>query len=161
MNLMKKILPATLPMLLVCTFGCGKSNTYETADGKVKVETTGDTAKYQVTTKEGTATMTASQSGVAIPDTFPKDVPVPAGAVAKLSMSQGKAELLHLHVAGNVADVAKDYTDKLKAAGWEIATTMNMGEGTMLQAKKDSRQCAVMVLKDDAGSLIQLTVNQQ
>ncbi len=159
---MKKIIFAFLPALLVLTFGCGKSHTVESPDGKVKVETQGDTAKYEITTKEGKATMTASQSGVTIPETFPKDVPIPSGAVARLTMTQGKAEVLHLHVPGNLADVSKDYTDKLKAAGWEIATTMNMGEGTMLQAKKEKRVCVAMITKDDAsGSLIQLTVNEE
>ena len=105
--------------------------------------------------------MTANQKGVAIPDTFPKDVPILKGAVARLSMSQGKAEILHLHVSGNVADVAKDYSDKLKGEGWTIESTMNMGEGSMLHAKKGNRQCVAMVVKDDAGSLIQLTVNQE
>lgn len=158
---MNKILPAILSALAVLAFGCGKSETYQTPDGKVKVEQKGDTAKYEVTTKEGKATMTASQTGVAIPDTFPKDVPIPRGAVARVTMSQGKAEILHLHVPGSFADVAKDYSDKLKGEGWEIVSTMNMGEGSMLQAKKGNRQCAAMVVKDDAGSLIQLTVNQE
>jgi hypothetical protein len=31
----------------------------------------------------------------------------------------------------------------------------------MLQAKKAGRQCAAMVMKDDSGSLIQLTVTQE
>ena len=158
---MNKFLSAILPTIVALTFGCGKSKTYETADGKVTVEQKGDTAKYEVTTKEGKATMTANQKGVAIPDTFPKDVPIPKGAVARLTMSQGKAEILHLHVSGSVADVAKDYQDKLKGEGWEIVSTMNMGEGSMLQAKKGGRQCVAMVVKDDGGSLIQLTVNQE
>ena len=157
---MKKFLLAITPAILVLIFGCGKSKTYETSDGKVTVDQKGETTKYEVTTKDGKATMTANEKGVAIPDTFPKDVPIPKGAVARLNMSQGKAQILHLHVSGNVADVAKEYSDKLKGEGWEIETTMNMGDGSMLHAKKGNRQCVAMVAKDDAGSLIQLTVNE-
>lgn len=158
---MKRILSVILPAVVALAFGCSKSETHQSPDGNVKVEQKGDTAKVEVTTKEGKATMTASDKGVAIPDTFPKDVPIPKGAVPKLTMSQGKAEMLHLQVPGTVADVVKAYQESLKGEGWEIESTMNMGEASMLQAKKASRQCAAMVMKDDAGTLIQLTVTQE
>ena len=155
---MNKILSIILTAVVVLAFGCGKSETYHSPDGKVKVEQKGDTAKVEVTTKDGKATMTASDKGVAIPDTFPKDVPIPKGAVAKLNMTQGKTEILHLHVAGSMADVAKEYQEKLKGEGWAIESSMNMGEASMIQAKKGSRECTAMVTKDDTGSLIQLSV---
>ena len=158
---MKKILSVILPAVVALAFGCSKSETHQSPDGKIKVEQTGDASKVEVMTKEGKATVTASDKGVAIPDTFPKDVPIPKGAVPKLTMSQGKAEMLHLHVSGTVADVVKSYQELLKGEGWEIETTMNMGEGSMLQAKKAGRQCAALVMKDDAGTLIQLTVTQE
>ena len=158
---MKKILSVILPAFVALSFGCGKSETHQSADGTVKVEQNGDTAKVEIVTKDGKANVTTSDKGVAIPDTFPKDVPIPKGAVPKLTMSQGKAEMLHLHVSGTVADVVKAYQELLKGEGWEIQTTMNMGEGTMLQAKKASRQCLATVMKDDPGTLIQLTVTQE
>jgi hypothetical protein len=158
---MKKILSVIMPVVVALAFGCSKSETHQSLDGKVKVEQTGDASKVEVTTKEGKATVTASDKGVAIPDTFPKDVPIPKGAVPKLTMSQGKAEMLHLHVAGTVGDVVKAYQESLKGEGWEIESTMNMGEASMLQAKKAGRSCSAMVMKDDPGSLIQLTVTQE
>jgi hypothetical protein len=69
--------------------------------------------------------------------------------------------MLHLHVSGTVADVVKAYQEMLKGEGWEIETTMNMGDSSMLQAKKGGRQCVAMVVKDDAGTLIQLTVTPE
>jgi hypothetical protein len=158
---MNKILAAMLAGVAAATFGCSRSQTYESPDGKVKVEQKGDAAKYEVVTKEGKATVTASDKGVAIPSTFPKDVPIPKGAVPKMTITQGKTELLHLHVSGSIADVAKDYQDKLKAEGWEIESTMNMGETSMLQAKKGNRKCAAVVVKDDAGTLVQLSVTEE
>lgn len=155
---MKKILSVILPAFVALSFGCGKSDTYRSPDGTVKVEQKGDTAKMEVTTPEGKATMTSSDKGVAIPDTFPKDVPIPKDAVPKLTMSQGKAELLHLHVTGSVADTLKSYQELLKGEGWEIETTMNMGDSSMLQAKKAGRQCAAVLMKEEGGTLIQLTV---
>jgi len=158
---MNKILSIILSTVAALAIGCGKGETYKSSDGTVKVEHKGDAAKYEITTKEGKATMTASDTAVAIPDTFPKDVPIPKGAVAKLTMSQGKAEILHLHVAGSIADVAKAYQDTLKGEGWEIVSTMNMGEASMVHAKKGNRQCSAMVVKDDAATMIQLTVSQE
>ena len=89
---MNKILSVILPALVALAFGCGKSETHQSPDGKIRVEQNGDTAKVEVVTKDGKATVTTSDKGVAIPDTFPKDVPIPKGAVPKLTMSQGKAE---------------------------------------------------------------------
>lgn len=158
---MKKNLPVILSAIVVLAFGCGKkAATYETSDGQVKIVQQGDTAKYEVKTKDGTATMTANQAGVTIPDTFPKDVPILKGAIPRMTMSQGKTEILHLHVPGTIAAVAKDYQDKLKDEGWEIAATMNMGESSMVQAKKANRQCVAVVAKDDDGTMVQLSVNQ-
>ena len=99
------------------------------------------------------------ESAVEIPDTFPKDVPILEGAVPKLSMTQGNAQVLHLLVPGGIGEAAKAYQEQLKGAGWEIETSMNMGESSMLQAKKDNRKCAVVVLKDDEGTLVQLNVS--
>ena len=109
---MNKTLAFTLAVVVAATFGCGKSKTYESSDGKVTVSEDGGTAKYEVKTKDGNATMAMSDSEVKIPDTFPKDVPIPKGAVAKLTMTQGKNEVLNLQVPGSIADVAKDYQDK-------------------------------------------------
>lgn len=159
--LMNKILSTILLAVVALTFGCGKSETYQSPDGKVTIEQKGDSAKYEVTTKEGKATMTASDTGVVIPDTFPKDVPIPKGAVAKLTMSQGKTEVLHLYTPGAVADVFKEYQDKLKGEGWEIESSMNMEEGSVLNAKKGTRKCMAMLTKENAGTLIQLNVNQE
>ena len=157
---MKKILSLILTACVAISFGCGKRETIQTPDGKMTVEQKGDTAKVEIATAEGKATMTANDKGVAIPDTFPKDLPLPKGAVPKMAMSQGKAEMLHLQVPGTVAEVDKAYQEKLKGEGWEIGTTMNLGDSTMIEAKKTDRKCAVMVMKDPAGTMVQLTVNQ-
>ena len=150
-----------MAIIAAATFGCGKSQTYESSDSKVTVREEGDTAKYEVKTEKGKATVAVSDSAVAIPSTFPKDVPILKGAVPKLAMTQGKTELLHLQVSGGVGDVAKEYADKLKGEGWEIESTMNMGESSMVHAKKGNRKCVAVVLKDDTETLVQLTVAEE
>ncbi|HEX5218178.1 MAG TPA: hypothetical protein VFZ59_01305, partial [Verrucomicrobiae bacterium] len=124
---MKTNLVITLAILLMATAGCKKSETIETADGKVKVNESGDTTRIEMESKDGKATLVASETQVAIPDTFPKDVPILKGAVPKMTMSQGKSEILHLELPQNVAEVNKEYQEKLKAEGWTIESSMNSG----------------------------------
>ena len=141
---MQKQFVIALTVLFAFAFGCGKSEkTYKTADGKVKVK------------------MATGDKGVALPDNFPKDVPILKGATVKIAMTQGKQMVVHLLVSGSVADAAKYYTDELKGQGWEIETTMNMGESSMLSAKKDKRQCTVVAAKESDGTLVQLSVSQE
>jgi hypothetical protein len=154
-------LAAILVVATAAAIGCRKGQTIESPDGKVKVTENGGTAKMEVHDKGGKVTMETSDTKVAIPDTFPKDVPILKGAVPKMSMTQGKTVLLHLAVPGNVADAAKEYESKLKEQGWQVENTMNLGDSSVVQAKKDSRSCSVMVLKDDAGTMVQLTVAEE
>ncbi|OHE82605.1 MAG: hypothetical protein A2107_06880 [Verrucomicrobia bacterium GWF2_62_7] len=103
--------------------------------------------------------MATGDKGVALPDNFPKDVPLYKGAVVKMAASQGAQLVVHLHVAASIADAAKFYQDQLKSQGWEIGSTMNMGDTSMVTANKAGRQCAVVVAKEDNGALVQLSVS--
>ncbi|MCX6911055.1 MAG: hypothetical protein NTY01_23845 [Verrucomicrobia bacterium] len=149
----------SLIALLALSFGCGKSSTYETKDGQVKIEEKSGQATYEVTTKEGKLKMATGDKSVPLPDNFPKDVPIYKGAVVKMAASQGAQLVVHIHVAASVADAAKFYQDQLKSQGWEIGTTMNMGDTSMITANKAGRQCAVVAAKEDDGALVQISVS--
>jgi hypothetical protein len=140
--------------------GCGKKTTYATNEGEVTVDKKGGEVTIESKTKDGVAKVSASDTGVALPDKFPTDVPIYKGAVIKLSSTQGKAMLVHLSVKASTADLLKFYQDQLKDQGWEIQSTMNMGEGSMLSAKKGARQCTALVMKQDKESMVQLTVSE-
>jgi hypothetical protein len=157
----RNVLVFTLVMVAGVGFGCGKSQTYESRDGTVKVRQQGDAGAIEVTTADGKATLAAGDAGVAIPETFPKDVPVLDGAVPQMSMTQGKSQVLQFRVPGSVGEVMKQYEVKLKAEGWEIATSMNMGDSSMVHAKKGKRECAATVLKDDNGTMVSLSVTEE
>src|SRR5262249_27689823 len=100
---------------------------------------------------------TAGKDGVALPDGFPKDVPIYKGATVQVASKQDRMMLVILNVDASAADALKYYQDQLKEQGWEINTTMNMGEGTMLVAKKGERQCSALVRKQDKGTMVQLS----
>lgn len=149
----------TLIPLLALSFGCGKSSTYETKDGQVKIEEKSGQATYEVTTREGKLKMATGDKSVPLPDNFPKDVPLYTGAVVKMAASHGGQLVVHLQTAASCADVAKFYQDQLKGQGWEVDTTMNMGDTGMVMAKKSGRQCAAVIAKQDDGALVQISVS--
>src|SRR5436190_15266091 len=149
-----------LALLAAVAFGCGKKSTYSTKDGEVTVDKKGGQMTFESKTKDGSAKITMNDSGVALPDKFPKDVPIYKGAVPKVASTQGKAMMVHMNVPASVADVLKYYQDQLKDQGWEIQSTMNMGEGSMISSKKADRQCTALVMKQDKETVVQITVSQ-
>jgi len=105
---MKTNLLVTLAILSMATAGCEKSQTVETSDGKVQVSESSGTTRVEMESKDGKTDFVASETKVDIPDTFPKDLPILKGAVPRLTMSQGKSEVLHLVRSQGVAEVAKE-----------------------------------------------------
>lgn len=158
---MYKKLAIALATVAAITFGCGKSDTYKVKDSEVTVNKKDGQVTFESASKDGKVTVTAGKEGVALPDGFPKDVPIYKGAVVQVASTQGKMMLVHLSVSAPVADALKYYQDQLKEQGWEISSTMNMGEGSMLAAKKGERQCTALVMKQDKGTMVQLSVTQE
>jgi hypothetical protein len=158
---MYKKLAVALVTVAAITFGCGKSETYKVKDGEVKVDKKDGQVTFQSKTKDGNVTVTAGKEGVALPEGFPNDVPIYKGGVVQVASTQGKNMLVQLIVAAPVADAIKFYQDQLKEQGWEINSTVNVGEGSMLAAKKGERECSAVIMKEDKGSRISLTVTQK
>ncbi|MBI5394994.1 MAG: hypothetical protein HZA91_06810 [Verrucomicrobia bacterium] len=159
---MQKQFVIALTVLFAFAFGCGKSEkTYKTAEGEVKVKHKSGEVTYEATTKEGKFTMAAGDKGVALPADFPKDVPILKGATVKMAMTHGKQFHVQLQAPGAITDATKFYEEGLKGQGWEIETTMNMGDSTMLSAKKGGRQCAIVAAKDTGGTIVTLTVTPE
>jgi hypothetical protein len=151
-------LPGTLAALLVLGAGCGRKATYEGKDGKVTIDKKSGEASYEVTTKEGKMKMSTSEAGVALPDGFPKDVPIYKGAKVQMALNQGKQIMVQLMVSASQQDAGKYYQDEMKSQGWTNESAMNMPEMTMLQFKKEKRTCGVHVMKQDKGSMVQIVV---
>ncbi len=138
--------------------GCGKKEqSVATPDGKVTVTQQGGGTTVEMRSDKGDKMkVTASDKGVALPANFPADVPIMPGATVKMAMTSGDALSVTFSVAASQADALKYYEDNLKAKGWEIAATMNMGESAMLSAKKGKRECVMNVGKEGSGSMVQL-----
>ncbi len=159
---MKKQVVVALMALVAFGFGCGKSEkTYKTTEGELKVEEKSGQVTVETTTKEGKVKIAGGDSGVALPDNFPKDVPIIHGATVRMAVTQGAQMFVNLRAPGSTADAAKFYQESLKGQGWEIETAMNMGDTSMLSAKKEKRQCTVVAAKDSDGTMVQLTVSPE
>ena len=142
--------------------GCGKDEkTISTPRGEVRITQKGGGASMEMVTKDGKVNITSNEKGVALPDNFPKDVPIIKGGVVTMAMASGEHLSVHLRAPSPVAETAKYYEDSLKAQGWQIEATMNMGESMMVSAKKGRRECAVTAVKDGNGSVVQLMVPRE
>lgn len=137
---------------------CGKKEqNVAVPGGNVTVTQQGGGTTVEMRSDKGEKVkVTSSDKGVALPANFPADVPIMPGATVKMAMTSGDALSVTFSVAASQADALKYYEDNLKAKGWEIAATMNMGESAMLSAKKGKRECIMNVGKDGGGSMVQL-----
>jgi len=152
--------PGLLAALLALAPGCGRKETYEApgGDGKLTVDKKSGEATYEVNTKEGKVKVTTGDSGVALPDNFPKDVPVYKGAKVQMAANQGKQVMVQLLVSASQQEAGKYYQEEMKKQGWSNESSMNVAEMTMHQFKKDQRQCVINVVKQDQGCMVQIMV---
>lgn len=157
---MKRISLIALCAFVLLAFGCGKETTVSTPTGQATVTQKGD--KTTIEMKSGTGekvNISASDKGVALPADFPGDIPVMPGAVVKMAMTTGGNLSVHFSVKASPADAMKFYEENLKAKGWKIDATMNMGDASMVSAEKEKRKCVLNIAKDDGGgSMVQVMV---
>jgi len=161
----KRFIPTVLALISLGMLGtgCGKKKTVVTTQGgQVTMENSGDKATYEVKTKEGNFKMTASDKGeISLPDNFPKDVPLYKGAKIKMATTTGKMMMVMQETKDNAPDVIKFYSDGLKAQGWEIETTMNMGDMSLVIGKKGKNSCQVTAGKIPEGTTVQIAVGEE
>jgi hypothetical protein len=124
--------------------------------GKAKV----DLSKGQVTIKDEKGQMTMTQGGGAqLPDGFPKDVLVYAGASITVSAKQPNAFMLVLTSKDDKKKVAETYKSTLKSQGWEEATAMDMGDVTTMEYKKEKEKRTLVISIAKSDNQTQITLN--
>jgi hypothetical protein len=150
---------------MLCVFallalGCGKEQTTSTSVGDVKVTKKGDTITFETKDKgeKVNVAVAGGDKGLALPDKFPSDVPVMPGAIVKMAMATGEGMNVQFSVKASQADTVKFYEENLKAKGWKIEATMNMGASSMMSAKKGNRECVLTVATEGGGSIVQVMV---
>jgi hypothetical protein len=161
---MKRISILSLALATCLGFGCGKkSTTVSLPDGgKATVTRKGDVAEITVKGAHGeTLQFAGSESGVSLPENFPRDVPIYPDAKVITSMKTKEITTVSLTTADPPQKVLDFYGEKLKAHGWEIEGTMKMGDGGMVNATKDKHTCIAQAGRDGQKTTITLSVTEK
>jgi hypothetical protein len=142
--------------------GCRKSTTITTKDGtRATVTNSGKTTEVTIEGKNGAKMKFAGEGGLALPEGFPKDVPVYPGSTVTMGITTKEGIQVALKTADPANKVATFYNEKLKGNGWSIETTMNTGDGSMVTAKKDKRTVVAVMSRDSDATTISLTVQNE
>jgi len=108
-----------------------------------------DEARVGVNTKDAKITVAGGNASVALPDNFPKDVPIMPGASVKGVINAGQVTSIQMIASASPQDTAKYYQDNLGAQGWKVENTIAAGKVTMFTAVKDTRQVSFQIGDND------------
>jgi len=108
-----------------------------------------DKAQVAVNTKDAKITVAGGDASVALPDTFPKDVPILPGGSVKSVIKTADVTTVAVTASASPQDAAKYYQDSLNSQGWKIENTMAVNNVTMLTASKDKRQVSLQIGTSD------------
>jgi hypothetical protein len=163
MNHTYRFCPWLLILILGCWSGCGRSTTVTGPEGE-KATVTQDRQGVGITIegKQGEKVrIAADEAGVALPDGFPKDVPIYPGATITASATTQNMMNVTLQTKDQPQQVRTFYQGTLKQNGWEMQSTMNTPQGVMLQATKAERTQVVTIGRDDDKTTISVVVTEE
>lgn len=129
---MQKLLLVAALAALALASGCGR-----------------DKAQVTVNTKDAKITVAGGNASVALPDTFPKDVPIMPGGSVKSAIKTADVTMVAVTTGASPQEAAKYYQDSLSSQGWKVEQTIATGNVTMLTAAKDKRQVSVQIGTSD------------
>ena len=142
--------------------GCRKSTSYTGKDGtKATVTQSGKSTEVTVQGKDGTKVQVSEGGNLALPDAFPKDVPVYPGATITTNVTVKDGMQVVFKTADPASKVATFYNDTLKSGGFEIEAAMNTEQGSMLTGKKGNRTVIVTTSRDSNGTIFTLMVHSE
>jgi hypothetical protein len=161
---MKRTVVVVLVLALGLGVGCRRSVTVTGKDGSsATITESRGGVEINVRGKDGqTVKIAGGGRSAALPEDFPKDVAIYAGAKPVASVTAGKGMQVTLQTGDAVDKVAAFYKAQLKTDGWEIQGTVDQAEGTMLTCVKESekRQLLVTVAHGDDGTMVSLMVSK-
>jgi hypothetical protein len=126
--------------LTAVSFGCGKMET-----------------------NSGTASRKAASPGeksAALPDNFPRDVPILKNATVKVVISQAGRTVVHFYTSSSIAEAGKFYNGEFKSGGWTVEDTSTTSELYSATAKKGRTLCGVTISKEGKWTLVRLAVSE-
>ena len=133
-------------------------------DGESNVSVDGNDGTFTTKTAEGTFTTTTGKNAK-VPDSFPKDRPVYAGAEVTMASSATQNEMFNLQVATADAldKVAEYYKKELPAKGWKEENSISQSGASpmhMLTYTKEERTAMVMITTEEGKTIITLQTSK-
>jgi outer membrane murein-binding lipoprotein Lpp len=125
----------------------------------VEVDIKGDGVHMSGTAADGTQVSMTTGEGTKLPADFPKDVPVPADLVLNMATSASEGSSVQGSSKMTMDALTAFYRKEAVAQGWTEAMNFGQpGEMQTLQYTKENRSLGVMIVKDEAGAMVTITV---
>ena len=141
---------------------CRKSTTFTGKDGtQATVTKTGKGTEVTIHGKDGAKVQISEGGDLALPETFPKDIPIYPGAKITANVTVNDGAQVAFQTPDSAGKVVSFYTEKLKAGGFAIEATVNTKESSMVTGKKDNRTVMVMAAGESDGTRISLMVHSE
>lgn len=141
--------------------------------GEMTIDSKGEGGEsYKMSSKDNTTSVTKADGSqvvvgdsVAIPASFPKDVPLYPGMKPTMAAAEPAQESFSLSATtpDSLQKVAGFYKEKVKENGWseETPAIPDTDEMSMLMYTKDQRSLQVMVMKAGDGTGIQIVIGKK
>ena len=156
--------------LVALVAGCGKKSRDKAIERQIEKQMGGSAdatmsdkgLSIKGRTESGEVEMTAGDQA-RVPDGFPKDIPLYAGAELRSGMKVEQGFSVSLTTTDQVAAVAEWYQKRMEKEGWTQKTSMNMGVQMMFMYEKDGRTANMVVAENPRGegTMITLTVSER
>lgn len=95
----------------------------------------------------------ASGDAATLPETFPKDVHLPAGYKLESAMQSKDAILLGLDVPGDLGKLASETDQAMTGDGWKQQTAMQSAGGRLFMYEKDKRSAMMSFAPGEDGKV--------
>ena len=148
--------------------GCGKKAAEIAAEKAIEYSAKADGKDVKVDIQSGGETMVvktedgsyATGENVAIPENFPKDIPVYKGLKPTMSSTVGGegSFMLSGTIEGSPDDAAIYYSREAVANGWTETTKISQPQMTMLAYEKDDRAMSIMASSEAGSTSLSITV---
>lgn len=154
--MLKKMI-IVIASVTVALMGCGKPSEKaaekaveaaieKESGGKAKVDISQGSISVKTDGKDQME-MTSGQNAK-VPEDFPKDIPVYAGATVLSSIKAEGSFNINLETADEMSKVTASYKEAMKKEGWTEKTAADMGQMTMLTYAKAEREAMVHINSD-------------
>lgn len=148
--------------------GCGKKVAEIAAEKAIEYSAKADGQDVKVNIQSGDETMVveskdgsfATGENVAIPENFPKDVPVYKGLKPTMSSTMGGegSFMLSGTIEDSPDDAATYYSREAAANGWTETTKISQPQMIMLAYEKDDRAMTIMSSSEAGSTSLSITV---